>query len=311
MMLTILAAMTAVAVAPKESAIRAPGPLAPLAGTLVEAGEGAPVVLIIAGSGPTDRDGNNPMGVAAAPYRLLAEALAARGISTVRTDKRGMFESRAAVADPNAVTIRAYSEDTRNWIASIRDRTGAQCVWLLGHSEGGLVALAAGQDPEAICGVIALAAPGRKLGTLLREQLRANPANAPVLDEALAAIDQLESGRDVDTSAMSPALLPLFNPRVQPFMKDLLATDPATLAASLERPLLIVQPEADLQVSLDDARALAAAQPRAKLVIVPGANHVLKVPAAPGRSANLATYGDPALPVADGIVDAIAEFVMP
>ena len=65
-------------------------------------------MLIVPGSGPTDRDGNNPMGVAAAPYRMLAEALAARGIGSVRIDKRGMFASAGAAADPNAVTIGDY-----------------------------------------------------------------------------------------------------------------------------------------------------------------------------------------------------------
>lgn len=308
-MLTALIAGAALAIAPGSTEITAKGPLAPLAGTMINAGKDAPVLLIIPGSGPTDRDGNNPMGVSAAPYRMLAEALAAKGVSSVRVDKRGMFASRAAVADPNAVTIKDYASDTHRWVAAIRQHTGAPCVWVLGHSEGGLVALAAGQDPAGICGVIALAAPGRKLGFVLREQLRANPANAPILDQAMAAIDQLELGQDVDTAGMPPALLPLFHPKVQPFLKDLLAQDPAALAASLSVPLLIVYPEADLQVAMSDAKALAAAQPKAKLVVVPGANHVLKVPSGAGRPANLATYRDPSLPVAEAIVDAIADFL--
>src|SRR3954466_8477510 len=88
-----------------ERPLTAPGPQGPLAGTLLDAGKGAPVVLIIPGSGPTDRDGNNPMGATAAPYRLLAEALADNGVSTVRIDKRGLGGSKAAVADGNKVTI--------------------------------------------------------------------------------------------------------------------------------------------------------------------------------------------------------------
>ena len=80
------------------------------------------MVLIIPGSGPTDRDGNNPLGVTAAPYRLLAEALAAKGVSSVRIDKRGMFGSKAAVADPNTVTIGDYAADTHDWVEAIRDK---------------------------------------------------------------------------------------------------------------------------------------------------------------------------------------------
>ena len=300
-----IAALAALASLP----VTAPGPDAPLEGTLVDAGSHAPVVLIVPGSGPTDRDGNNPLGVAAAPYRMLADALAAKGVSTVRTDKRGLFASKAAVADPNAVTIGAYATDVRNWVAAIRQRTGGRCVWLLGHSEGALVALAAAQQPTSICGVAVVSGPGRKLGDVIRQQLRDNPANAPVLDDAMKAIAALEAGRTVDVTAMHPALQRLFAPQVQGFLIDAFARDPAKLAASLGVPLLIVQGERDLQVSVADAQALAAAQPRARLVLIPTMNHVLKDVAADDREANVATYSDPSLPVDTTLVDAIADFV--
>ena len=189
-----------------ESDIRAPGPNADLAGTLSEAGPGAPIVLILPGSGPTDRDGNNPLGVAAAPYRLLAEALAANGVASVRVDKRGLFGSRAAVPDPDAVTIAEYASDALAWVQAIRTRTGVRCVWLLGHSEGGLVALQAAQEPGPLCGVILVSTPGRPFGQLLREQLRANPANAPILDAALGAVDASKpGGRWTAQSCRSPS----------------------------------------------------------------------------------------------------------
>ncbi|HVH49887.1 MAG TPA: alpha/beta fold hydrolase [Sphingomicrobium sp.] len=291
------------------SAMTVPGPNGPLQGTFVDAGKGSPVAVIVPGSGPTDRDGNNPMGVTAASYRLLAEALATEGISSVRIDKRGMFGSKAAIADPNKVTIADYAADTRAWAKAAADKAGTKCAWLIGHSEGGLIALTAGQQRDGICGVVALAAPGRKLGTVIREQLKANPANAPLLEPAEKALVALEAGRTVDASTLPAPLTPLFNASVQPFVIDLLAKDPAALAGSLAVPLLVVQPEADLQVSVTDAKALAAGQPKAKLVIVPGVNHVLKAASATDRGANMATYADPSLPVAAAVVDAIADFV--
>ncbi len=303
--------MTLLAAAAVASAITAPGPQGPLAGTLLDAGKGAPVVLIVPGSGPTDRDGNNPLGVTAAPYRLLAEQLAEQGVSTVRIDKRGMFESKAAVSDPNAVSIADYAADTHAWVGSIRKRTGARCVWVLGHSEGGLVALAAAQKPQGMCGIILVSAAGRPLGPLLREQLRANPANAPLLDAAMAAIDSLEKGQRVDASTLPAPLQALFAPQVQPYLIDLMAKDPAKLAASVSTPLLIVQGGRDLQVSKTDANTLAAAQPRAKLVVIEPMNHVLKDVPSDDRAANLATYGDPSLPVDRTLVDTIAGFVKP
>lgn len=303
-MLTLLMAAAAAAVVP----ITAPGPQGPLAGTFENAGKGTPVVLIIPGSGPTDRDGNNPLGVTAAPYRLLAEALASKGVSSVRIDKRGLFGSKAAIADPNKVTISDYANDAHTWVARIRQRTDAKCVWLLGHSEGALIALAAAQQPDGICGVILVSGAGRRLSDVIREQLRSNPANAPVLDEAMRALDALDHGQHVDVTGMNPALLKLFRPEVQDFLIDMFRHDPAKLASAITVPLLIVQGERDIQVSAADAKTLAAAQPKAKLVLLPTMNHVLKDVASDDRATNLATYADPSLPVDQSLVDAIAKF---
>ena len=297
------------AAAAASAAITAPGPQGPLEGTLLDAGKSAPVVLIIPGSGPTDRDGNNPLGVTAAPYRLLAEALAAKGVSSARIDKRGMFGSKAAVADANKVTIADYAADTHNWVEAIHKRTGAKCVWVLGHSEGALVALASAQNPDGMCGVILVSGAGRRMSDIIREQLRANPANAPVLDSAMAAIDSLEQGRHVDVTDMHPALQRLFAPQVQDFLIDMFRQDPARLAAAVKLPMLIVQGERDVQVSVADAKALATAQPKARLVLIPAMNHVLKDVGSDDRAANVATYADPSLPVDSTAVDAIASFV--
>jgi len=268
-----------------------------------------PVMLIIPGSGPTDRDGNNSKGIKASTYRLLAEGLAKRGVTTARMDKRGMFGSKAAVADANDVTIADYADDVRAWTRVLRQKTGAKCVWLLGHSEGGLVALVAAQAQPDICGLVLVSAPGRPLGTVLREQLRANPANGPVLDHALATIDKLEAGERVEVAELSPALMPLFAPQIQGFLISLFSYDPAKLLAAYSGPALILQGERDIQVRKQDAIGLKEANAKAKLVLVPNANHVLKAVASEDRAANIATYADPALPLAPGIVEAIADFV--
>jgi pimeloyl-ACP methyl ester carboxylesterase len=294
---------------PVERAVTAPGPGGPLAGTMVDAGKGSPIILVIPGSGPTDRDGNNPLGVKASPYRMLADALAKQGVSSVRIDKRGMFGSKRAVVDANRVRIADYARDAHAWIASIRRVTSAQCVWVLGHSEGGLIALTAAQRPAGICGVITVAAVGRKIGTVLRQQLAANPANAPYLPAAYRAIESLEAGKRVDVATLPQPLQKLFAEDVQTLLIDLFAENPAALAAKLRVPLLIVQGDNDIQVTVADARELAAAQPKARLVLLPGVNHLLKVPEGKDRAANIRAYADPSLPIAPAAVEAIAQFV--
>jgi pimeloyl-ACP methyl ester carboxylesterase len=303
------ATATAAGAAPVESAIEASGPTGPLKGTLLTPdGAGGPVILIIPGSGPTDRDGNSPAGVLAAPYRLLAEGLGAHGVTSMRIDKRGMFGSSAATRDANAVTIPDYVADVQAWTRVIRERTKASCVWLLGHSEGGLVAMAAAKNPD-VCGLLLIAAPGRPMGEIIREQLKANPANASLLSEALPAIDALEAGKRVDTTSMRPALLRLFRPEVQGFLISAFSYDPRQLLAGYGRPVLILQGQRDLQVREADAQALKLADAAATLVLLPGVNHVLKSVASDDVGENVSTYGNSSLPLAPGVVQSISDFL--
>lgn len=277
-----------------------------LQGTLLSPGGKRPVVLIVPGSGPTDRNGNSPLGVGANMYAMLAQGLAEKNIASVRVDKRGMFGSNGA-GDPNKVSISVYADDYRAWIDAIKAQTGVRCVWLLGHSEGALMVSAAAEGRKDVCGLILVSGMGRKMGDVIREQLKANPANAPVLPEALHAIDELEAGRHVDTTGMHPALLPLFAPQIQDYLISMFATDPVEVLRKAGKKSLIVQGTHDIQVSVDDAKLLNKA-PRTRLKLIDGMNHVLKL-APEDRAGNVATYSDPALPLAPKLVSAIASFI--
>ena len=286
------------------------GPDGPLAGTLVRPAPYATTVVIVPGSGPTDRDGNNPHGVTAAPYRLLAEKLQERGFGTLRFDKRGMFASKAAIADANAVTIEDYATDVAAWAAAAKAATDSPCIWLLGHSEGGLVALAAAHRAQDLCGVILVAAPGRPMGQLIREQIAANPANAPLIEQAHKALARLEAGKRVKTDKLAAPLQQLFAEPVQGYLIDLLRYDPAGLAASLPMPLMIVSGGRDMQVAAADGAALRSAQPAARHAVVLEMNHVLKEIEGDDRAANIASYGDPSLPVSAKLVDLVTGFML-
>lgn len=308
--ISILFAQHATAKDSQLTTIEATGPEGPLKGAYQGVvGDAKAIALIIPGSGPTDRDGNSPLGIKSSTYRLIAEGLAQEGIASVRIDKRGMFKSAAAVSDPNAVTIPDYVSDIAAWVNAIQNRNEVQCIWLIGHSEGGLVALSAAQEIDGICGLVLLATPGRPLGEILKEQLRANPANAPLLEAADRAIERLAAGQRVDAKELPDPLLPLFRPAVQGFLISSMAIDPTNLVENAKLPILIVQGGKDLQVSLKDAELLKAANPSATLAILPDANHILKD--VPGDSAaeNIQTYSDPDMPLSENLIGEIASFI--
>lgn len=293
-----------------QAEIETPGPAGPLKGTLLSPDTAdAPVVLIVPGSGPTDRNGNAPTWLNASTYRLLAEGLLDEGIASVRIDKRGMYGSAAAIPDADDVTIDEYAADVQAWVAAIRAQTGARSVWVLGHSEGGLVGLLAARQSADIAGLILVATAGRPLGQVVRQQLQSNPANAPFLDNAMWILDSLEAGDRVDAARIDPALMPLCRPQVQRLLMSELTVDPAALLAGYTNPVLIVQGSRDIQVAVHDAERLKHANPRAEMALIADANHFLKPVRTTDRDENLAAYSAPDLPLAEGVVDAISAFV--
>ncbi len=296
--------------ASREVYVEAPGPLGPLKGTMLEPrGGGKTVILMIPGSGLVDRDGNSPTGMKAATLRLLAEALANRGISTVRVDKRGMFASSSAVRDANSVSIEDYATDVRSWIGAIREKTGANCIWVLGHSEGGLVALKASQHRDGICGLILVSTPGKKIGEVLRHQIESNPANKPILDQALASLATLERGQHVDVSTLPPALGRLFHPSIQDFLIDEMKIDPSDSNKNYGGLELILHGANDLQIDMENAEILNKSNPKSRLIILKNANHVIKDVRFGDLKGNIGSYSDPSLPLSPGVAESIAEFI--
>lgn len=278
-----------------------------VAGTLLlPAAAGKPkVALIIAGSGPTDRDGNN----ATIPGRndslkLLAEALAAEGIATLRYDKRGIGASKAAAPDESQLRFETYVDDAAAWIGRLKADPRFASVAVIGHSEGSLIGMLAAQQARAAA-FVSIAGAAEGASTILRRQMAGKlPPDLEKENERI--LSALESGVTVDP--VPPELAPLYRPSVQPYMISWFKYEPAQRIADLAMPVLVVQGNTDAQVQIRQANALHAARPNAKLVIIPGMNHVLKhVPADPSRQAE--SYGDPSLPVSPLLVKAIANFL--
>ncbi len=286
-----------------QTVIHIKGPAGPLGGIATAPAHGRGAALIIPGSGAIDHDGNGPE-IETNLYAELATALAAKGVATIRVDKRGLFLSAASGIDPNAVSIEDYAADTGAWIDAARARFHQRCVWLIGHSEGGLVALAAAGQFAHVCGVVLLATPGVSMGDVLREQLAQHLAGTPLQHQAEVAIAALEAGRAPDTAGMDPHLAPLFRPAVQKLLISEFAINPAELAKSLKCPVTALRGARDIQVSAADVAPFAKAGGRVRLVTLPGLNHAFKA-VGTGLQQNLAAYHDPKLPLGPGVVAAV------
>jgi pimeloyl-ACP methyl ester carboxylesterase len=270
------------------------------------------VVLIHPGSGPTDRDGNSLLlpGDNDA-LKMLAEGLSEAGIASLRIDKRGVGESMAAMASEADLRFGHYVDDAALWIDHLRADDRFDRVYALGHSEGALITLLAAQR-VGVDGYLSLAGTGESGADILIRQLSMQLPE-PLLSDSVGLIEQLRAG-EVDAEipesvAAVPGLTALFRPSVLPYLASWFEHDPAAILAELREPTLIVQGTTDLQVGVGDAEALAAAQPDAELVIIEGMNHVLKdAPLDP--VANQAAYADPSLPLSQGLLDAVAGFIL-
>jgi pimeloyl-ACP methyl ester carboxylesterase len=278
-----------------------------VAGSLrLPAGVGkAPVVLIIAGSGPTDRDGNSAMIPGRNDsLRMLAEALAQAGLASVRYDKRGIGASRSAAPDESQLRFDTYVEDAAAWIAKLKADPRFSSVAVIGHSEGALIGMLAAERAGASA-YVSLAGVAEGPGALLRKQL-AGKLPPPLAADNERILASLEQGKTV--AEVPPALAAMYRPSVQPYLISWMRYVPSARIAALRMPVLIVQGTTDIQVDAGQAQALKAARPDAALAIIPGMNHVLKdVPADPQRQ--MASYGDPSLPLHPRLAPAIAGFL--
>ena len=262
-----------------------------------------PAILIIAGSGPTDRNGNGP-NLSTDTYKLLARGFAEAGIRSLRYDKRGIGESKALVTREEDARFGNFVDDAVTAARSLQARPDVSAIILAGHSEGALIAILAAQKID-VAGLILLASTSRPLSAVLRDQLQ-TALPGPLRDNALAILDKLTSGERA--ANVRPELNALFRPSVQPFLLSLIKLDPAAELARVKTPALLLHAERDLQIGRADFEALRQARPDARRVALPEANHTLKSSPA-DRAGNVALYTNRAAPLDAGVMPPLIDFV--
>jgi len=263
--------------------------------------ERPPVALLIAGSGTTDHDGNGPQ-IKPATLKKLSEQLAARKIATLRYDKRGAGGWKPEFGRPEDFRFRDYVDDAVALVNYLRDGGKFSKVILVGHSEGGLVAILTARRVP-VDRLVLLATAARRQGDLLKAQLE--KTLAPEMFQPIAkAIDDIMAGQIVDPP---PAGLSI-PPPMQPGIASAFIEDPIVPLKLIEAPTLIVAGGRDRQLARLDFAALAAASPAAKTLWLADMNHVLVDVA--DEADDLAAYNQPERALDPDLIDSVAAFVL-
>jgi uncharacterized protein len=293
-----LAVMT-VSVSAEESKIRVGAIDAVL--TVPSEVERPPVALLIAGSGSTDHDGNGPQ-IKPATLKKLAEQLAARKIATLRYDKRGAGGWKPEFGRPEDFRFKDYVDDAAALVNYLRSSGKFSKVILVGHSEGGLVAILTARRVP-VDRLVLLATAARRQGDLLKAQLEKKLA--PDVYKPMAdAIDAIMSGQIVDPLPRGLSI----PPAMQPGIASAFTEDPVVPLKLIDQPTLIVGGGRDRQVARLDFLALSTASPAAKTLWLPDMNHVLVDVA--DEADDLAAYNRAERALDPAMIDAVAAFVL-
>ncbi|NVK52850.1 MAG: alpha/beta fold hydrolase [Flavobacteriaceae bacterium] len=272
-------------------------------GTLLEPKEKTDVVvLIISGSGETDRDGNTiKIGYTNNCLKMLSEQLAENKIASLRYDKRGVGKSTNSSVTAESIRFNQYIDDAENWIKYLKKRY--KKVIVAGHSQGALVGILAVQNTKADK-FISLSGLSEGFYTTVKRQLSNQPQF--VLDAALPILDSLKIRKKVDS--VPQYLNSLFNPRIQDYIISFMEYDPRKEITKLEVPTLFVIGTTDMQITVEGTKAMHNLSNDSQLEIIEGMNHVLKEVELE-TTANMATYSNPNLALHQDLVGRVVAFI--
>jgi uncharacterized protein len=264
--------------------------------------ERPPVALLIAGSGTTDHDGNGPQ-IKPSTLKKLSEQLAARQIATLRYDKRGAGGWKPEFGRPEDFRFKDYVDDAAALANFLRSSGKFSRVVLVGHSEGGLVAILTARRVP-VDRLVLLVTAARRQGDLLKAQLEKQQLAPDVLQPIAKAIDAIMAGQIVDP--LPPGLS--IPPAMQPGIASAFTEDPIDPLKQIEAPTLIIGGGRDRQVARVDFAALSAAAQAPKTLWLPDMNHVLVDVA--DDADDLAAYNQPERALDADLIEAVAAFIV-
>jgi pimeloyl-ACP methyl ester carboxylesterase len=259
------------------------------------------LIISVAGSGPTDRDGNNPK-MKNNSLKMLSDNLVSNGFSTLRIDKRGIGKSLVTKLQEKELSFDTFVYDLLKWNDTMT-KLGFHNIYYMGHSEGSLVSIIASLKSPNIKGLISIAGAGTSADSILINQIKSQPI--AIQNLVINYLDTLKKGQLLQN--VPPFLNSLFRPSVQPYMISWIKYNPSIELSKLKIPVLILQGDSDLQVSIEDANKLRANSVKATLHILYSTNHVLKL--VKDQTENQKSYMDPTYPINPELPKYISSFI--
>lgn len=258
-------------------------------------------ILIISGSGATDRDGNTKPIYLSNALKMLSEELTELGFATLRFDKRGVGKSISDSLKLENLRFEQLVIDASKWLAFLKSKYDD--ITVIGHSQGALVGMLAIQKYK-VNRFISLAGLSENAYTTVKRQL----ANQPkfVIDAAYPILDSLKKGEKVND--VPSFLNSLFNPKTQDYFISFMKYDPREEIIKLNIPILVIQGTSDLQITVEGATEMSNKSQHSTLKIIENMNHVLKK-SNKETTENMATYNNPTLSLHPDLIVLINEFL--
>lgn len=262
-----------------------------------------PLIFFIAGSGPTNRDGNSMMGLQTNCYKMFCDTIATKGFASLRFDKRGVGKSIGALKNESNLVFSDMVNDAKKWIENLKNNGRFSKIIIAGHSEGALIGSIISNQTK-VDGFLSICGTAQSADSILAEQLSNLPND--LKNESLDILSKLKKGEDVENVSMN--LKSIFRPSIQPYLRDWFRYHPKKEMAKITIPTLIIGGSTDIQVKAEEANQLGKANPNAKVVVIENMNHVLKE-VGEDKSENLKTYNNPKLPLHKEFVVQVFDFL--
>ncbi|MCG1037144.1 alpha/beta hydrolase [Polaribacter sargassicola] len=270
-----------------------------LPGTLTFIEEKSPLIIWVHGSGPVDRNGNQPAQNVNANYvKQIRDAVNKENIAFFSFDKRTANKTNWAFS--KNIKFTDFGKDLDTVISHFKNDKRFTEITLIGHSQGSLVAMLASKNIDKY---ISLAGAGETIDKTIVKQVG---KNNPTLGEAAQQqFDTLKAKGKIET--VNPFLMSVFAKQNQPFLYSWMQINPTEKIKELTIPILIINGDKDLQVKVEDAKLLHAANPKSELVIIENMNHVLKN--IEKDADNMASYFSADYPISEKLIETIIKFV--